>query len=75
MSALTSQQPFDEDDNCAFCYEQFGSDGLEWVEYSCGRWVHEECIKEILTDDDRKERKKWLIIDLNIWAILGRGGR
>ena len=41
MSASTSQQPnFDEDNTCAFCYEQFGSDDLEWVECSCGRWVH-----------------------------------
>ena len=42
--------------SCAFCYEQFGSDDLEWVECSCGRWVHEECIEDILTDDDGNEK-------------------
>ena len=41
----------------AVCYQedQLESNGLEWVQCVCGRWLHEECICDIDVDDWGRE--------------------
>lgn len=41
---------------CAFCFESYCQDGQEWVMCACGRWVHEQCLEEIICDANGEER-------------------
>ena len=41
---------------CAFCFEPYTTDGSEWVQCVCGRWVHELCIEDIHVDEAGKEK-------------------
>ncbi len=41
---------------CTFCYEEFCQDEKEWLQCACDRWVHEQCLEEIILDDQGQER-------------------
>ncbi len=41
---------------CTFCYEEICQDGKEWLQCACDRWVHEQCLEEIILDDQGQER-------------------
>lgn len=41
---------------CAFCFGCYQEDGTDWVECGCGRWVHEQCMEEVLLDSNGDER-------------------
>ena len=46
----------DESCECSFCYGAYCQDGEEWLKCSCGRWVHEKCVEEIILDEQDQER-------------------
>ena len=44
-----------EDGVCTFCFQPYTTtDGLDWVECACGRWVHELCLEDVFVDDSGK---------------------
>lgn len=62
-SNTTSGEPSTSsaENECCECLRTYNEDirqgtGVEWVQCSCGRWLHEECIDSILQDADGKER-------------------
>ena len=47
------------DEHCCVCFGMFSDDtgtGREWIQCSCSRWLHEDCILEVLTDASGQER-------------------
>ena len=64
--AQTSKRPRLEetdagDDKCCVCFQAFEEDvqqetGVEWVQCSCTRWLHEDCIVDCIVDSSGKER-------------------
>ena len=46
----------EESSECAFCFESYCEDGREWVKCACQKWVHEDCVEEIVYDLEGKER-------------------
>ena len=61
--ALTSDKCSEEDCDyeCRECLESFQQDiaeknGAEWVRCGCGQWIHEDCIDQVVTDKDGKDR-------------------
>ena len=48
-----------DDDHCCVCFGTFSDDtgtGREWIQCGCSRWLHEDCIDEVLTDASGQER-------------------
>ena len=46
---LTDKQYSDQDFcECSFCYGAYCQDEKEWLECACGRWVHEECMEDVV---------------------------
>ena len=46
-------------DECCACFGLYTDDigtGKEWLECACGRWIHEECIEDIVYDANGKEK-------------------
>ena len=46
-------------DECYACFGLYTDDigtGREWLECACGRWIHEECIEDIVYDANGKEK-------------------
>ena len=40
-------------EECCACFGQYSDDiesGREWLECACGRWVHEDCVENIVYD-------------------------
>jgi len=67
VTSATSKSPDyaeqDEDngaidpDTCCMCFERYEDDvlegvGAEWINCRCGRWMHEDCVKETVMDSD-----------------------
>ena len=44
-----------EDCECSFCYEPHCKDGKEWLECTCGRWVHEHCLEDIIVHKGQEQ--------------------
>ena len=45
---------------CCMCFVTFEEDtlegtGAEWIPCPCGRWLHEDCVKDYTVDSDRNE--------------------
>ena len=56
-SAVPSEAEEVEDNyECAFCYGSYCTDGRDWLECACSRWVHEDCMEEVILDDEGRER-------------------
>jgi len=41
---------------CCMCFQSWHDDvlkggGAEWVSCKCGRWMHEDCIEDVVTDN------------------------
>lgn len=53
---LTSEAKDPEVWECAFCFGFYQEDGTDWVECGCGRWVHEQCMEEVVLDSNGDER-------------------
>ena len=45
-----------EASECAFCFAPYSSDGMEWLEFACGQWVHEDCLEDVHMDEEGRER-------------------
>ena len=48
-------------DSCCVCFQAFAEDveegtGAEWVQCTCTRWLHEDCILDSIIDSSGKER-------------------
>ena len=46
-------------EECCACFGQYSDDivtGREWLECACGRWVHEDCVENIVYDTNGKEK-------------------
>ena len=44
-------------DRCCACFGLYADDAgadREWIECSCGRWIHEECIENVIRDTNSK---------------------
>ena len=42
---------------CSFCFGNYGDDqGNEWIRCGCLRWVHEECVEDVIVDAGGTER-------------------
>ena len=52
--SLQENQGFDCE--CPFCFETYCHDGKEWLECACGRWIHEQCMDEVILDSGGQER-------------------
>ena len=48
---LTSYVDEEESYECSFCYYAYCDDGKEWLKCTCGRWVHEQCMEDVILDD------------------------
>lgn len=47
----------EDDYECAFCYSSYStSDGRDWVKCACSRWVHEDCMEDVILDGEGLER-------------------
>ena len=52
----------DTDSNkCCVCLQSFEEDvelgfGVQWIQCACERWLHEDCVIEVITDSSGKER-------------------
>ena len=55
-SPLTSDVDEEESYECSFCYYAYCDDGKEWLKCTCGRWVHEQCMEDVILDDQGLER-------------------
>jgi len=47
------------DNQCCVCFGTFYEDigtGREWVECACTRWLHEDCVDEVIVDTSGQER-------------------
>ncbi len=60
-SSATASQENDQENKelnceCPFCFEPYCQDGQEWLECACGRWIHEQCIEEVIVDSGSQER-------------------
>ena len=56
----TSGSSFNDSNECCVCFRTYEEDeeectGLEWVQCVCTRWIHEECVSEIISDDQGRE--------------------
>ena len=69
MSPTAESEPkpkaprLDEDsintEECCACFGLYIEDigtGREWMECACGRWIHEECVEDIVYDANGKEK-------------------
>ena len=46
-------------EECCACFGQYSDDigtGREWLECACGRWLHEDCVENIVYDTNGKEK-------------------
>ena len=42
---------------CGVCYEPYCyPDYCDWIQCACGQWSHEDCVDEIVTDENGEER-------------------
>ena len=46
---------------CAICFGSYEEDllsggGDEWLQCTCGKWVHEECVEDCEADSDGNPR-------------------
>ena len=55
MDGLSSQED-QVNCECPFCFKTYCHDGKEWLECACGRWIHEQCIEEVILDSGGHER-------------------
>ena len=52
----------DTDSNkCCVCLQSFEEDvelgfGVQWIQCACERWLHEDCVIDVITDSSGKER-------------------
>ena len=59
---LKAPRLVDEDidtEECCACFGHYSDDigtGREWLECACGRWLHEECVENIVYDANGKEK-------------------
>ena len=42
---------------CCMCFQSWHDDvleggGAEWIFFKCGRWLHEDCIEDVVSDND-----------------------
>ena len=46
------------DSECCVCFVTYDDDqsGQDWVACACGRWLHEDCADDCVTDSDGNER-------------------
>ena len=55
----SSEETSEEIDDwvCSFCFGNYADDdGTEWICCGCKRWVHEECVEEVIVDTNGVER-------------------
>ena len=50
-----------EDGVCCICFGGYDDDviertGAEWIACGCGRWLHEDCVEDVVLDDEGNER-------------------
>lgn len=46
-------------DECCACFGLYTDDigtGREWLECTCGRWIHEDCVENIVYDANGREK-------------------
>ena len=46
-------------EECCACFGQYSDDigtGREWLDCACGRWLHEDCVENIVYDTNGKEK-------------------
>ena len=46
---------------CSMCFVHYNDNvmeggGTDWIFCKCGRWLHEDCVEEVVTDSDGVER-------------------
>lgn len=60
--AKISKEQFKVDVNtCCICFGTYEEDllaggGEDWLQCSCGKWVHEECVKDCVADNQGNPR-------------------
>ena len=60
--AKPTKEQFEIDSNtCCICFGTYEEDletggGEDWIQCSCGKWAHEECIEECTDDSDGNPR-------------------
>ena len=58
------------DDNvCCMCFGTYDDDilegaGTEWISCACGRWLHEDCCEDCITDQDGQDRLCPFCVDI-----------
>ena len=59
------------DDNvCCMCFGTYQNDNIlqgadaEWISCACGRWLHEDCCEECMTDEDGQDRLCPFYVDI-----------
>ena len=66
----TDNAESDIDENvCYMCFESYFNDvaeqsGRDWVNWACGRWLHEECAEDHKIDSIGKDRFYHYCLDL-----------
>jgi len=57
MEPLSGIVREDEDAVCCECNVSYEDDGIgeEWVRCACKRWIHENCIDEVIVDINGEE--------------------
>lgn len=53
---------------CCMCFVSYEDDVLEgagavWISCKCGRWLHEDCVEDVVTDSTGEERFCFFCID------------
>jgi len=78
----TNPEPGNEDidmDRCCMCFTSWQGDvieggGAEWIFCLCGRWLHEDCVEDVVQDQDGNQRFCSFCIDkymvLTLTSIL-----
>jgi len=46
---------------CCMCFVSYEDDvlkgaGTEWIFCKCGRWLHEDCVEDVVMDNNEEER-------------------
>jgi len=52
---LETRAEVDNDNQCCVCFDEY-VEGDTWVQCSCERWLHEDCVIDVIMDSNGKPR-------------------
>lgn len=71
-SEITTSSSSDQHDDsinvniCCMCFVHYEDDvleglGADWISCKCGRWLHEDCVEDVIKDNDNDEQYSFCV--------------